>query len=523
MMSVSPPRRGEDIEEEASPLGPVADGDESLCFSPRPSPSRGVAEGHPGHHGSEQSSHRLLAYSDALISIIATVMILPVCHTKIRADQELEESLQQLLSTKIAVYIMTFLIVTVAWASHIRLFQVIERIDDVLALLNLACMMLITFLPYTFSLMASFPDDTLGILSFCVCAIIIGLIQAVIVIYGFHRPYLLNAHICASEDQFSYKYQILKMILRAPALFLLAGILSFIYCPVAYAVLALVIFLPYITQCTQWCRNKIKGPKELQRVPFYSFHPNEPLSKERVEAFSDGVFAIVATLLILDICEDNVPEGKEVAEKFNGKLIEALSEYGPEFLAYFGSFVTVGLLWFVHHSLFLYITKSTRLMGLLNTLSLAFVGGLPLAFRLTHEFAANSRNELEAIQISCVIIFLASLFQFAIWAAALYNEKETLHHHIRYGGKEHALMFAKLSLYPSVAFVTFCLTYVLSKFSTEIFHLMQIIVPFAFVLLRIIVQIVLAILAWLFSRLKPRTSLLIEEEESVISVSEVAS
>lgn len=34
---------------------------------------------------------------------------------------------------------------------------------------------------------------------------------------------------------------------------------------------------------------------------FYTYHPNEPLSKERVEAFSDGVFAIVATLLILDI------------------------------------------------------------------------------------------------------------------------------------------------------------------------------------------------------------------------------
>lgn len=34
---------------------------------------------------------------------------------------------------------------------------------------------------------------------------------------------------------------------------------------------------------------------------FYSYHPNEPLSKERVEAFSDGVYAIVATLLILDI------------------------------------------------------------------------------------------------------------------------------------------------------------------------------------------------------------------------------
>lgn len=80
--------------------------------------------------------------------------------------QELRESVQLLLSTKIAVYLMTFLIVTVAWAAHIRsdltvavivtrssnsnvpahcarlplshrLFQVIVRIDDCLALLNL--------------------------------------------------------------------------------------------------------------------------------------------------------------------------------------------------------------------------------------------------------------------------------------------------------------------------------------------------------------------------------------------------
>uniref|UniRef100_A0A4W3I029 Endosomal/lysosomal proton channel TMEM175 n=1 Tax=Callorhinchus milii TaxID=7868 RepID=A0A4W3I029_CALMI len=427
--------------------------------------------------------------------------------------QELEESLQQLLATKIAVYVMTFLIVTVAWASHIRLFQVIERIDDVLALLNLVSA---RSLPQTFSLMASFPDDPLGILLFCVSAIVIGLIQAVIVIYGFSRPYLLNTQIQASQEQTLYKYQILKMILRAPAFFLLAAILSFIFCPVV-SLLALVIFLPYITECLTWCKSKIRGPKEprLQRVPFSNFHSNEPLSKERVEAFSDGVFAIVATLLILDICEDNVPDPKEVAKQFNGKLIEALSEYGPEFLAYFGSFVTVGLLWFVHHSLFLYITKPTRLMGLLNTLSLAFIGGLPLAFRLTHEFAAKSHNEREAIQISCVIIFLASIFQFAIWAVALYNEKETLHRHIQYGGKEHAFMFAKLSLYPSMSFVTFCLTYMLSRFSTEIFHLMQIIVPFAFVLLRIIVRFALAILKWLFCRSKPKTMIL-EEEESII-------
>ncbi|XP_056149367.1 endosomal/lysosomal proton channel TMEM175 [Lampris incognitus] len=466
---------------------------------------------------STQSSHRLLAYSDALISIIATVMILPVAHTKVEDNEELKESVQLLLTTKIAVYLMTFLIVTVAWAAHIRLFQVIVRIDDCLALLNLACMMLITFLPYTFSLMATFPQNILGILLFCACVIVIGLIQAVIVVYAFSRPFLLNEQIQISENQTFYKHHILKVIMRVPIMCLFASIFSFIFFQLSYVLLAVVIFLPYISQSLKWCRSKAIG--QVEETPdsmlFYTYHPNEPLSKERVEAFSDGVFAIVATLLILDICEDNVPDPSVVERLYNGCLIAALQDYGPEYLAYFGSFATVGLLWFVHHSLFLHVTKTTRFMGLLNTFSLAFVGGLPLAYQLTHEFPRNSRNELEAIQISCVIIFFAGIFQLAIWVVALYSEQETLHPYVRYGGREHVFMLAKLALYPCVALGTFFLTCILSKFSAPIFHLMEITVPFAFLVLRLLVRVGLLLLRLVFCphRADPTTALEEEEEE----------
>ncbi|KAM3868098.1 endosomal/lysosomal proton channel TMEM175 [Diretmus argenteus] len=468
-------------------------------------------------HSSTQSSHRLLAYSDALISIIATVMILPVAHTKVEDDEELKESVQLLLTTKIAVYLMTFMIVTVAWAAHIRLFQVIVRIDDCLALLNLACMMLITFLPYTFSLMATFPNNILGILLFCACVMVIGLIQSVIVVYAFSRPFLLNEQIQISENQTFYKHHILKVIMRVPIMCFLASIFSFIFFQLSYVLLAIVIFLPYISQSLKWCRSKAIGQVEdtPDSMLFYTYYPNEPLSKERVEAFSDGVYAIVATLLILDICEDNVPDPAVVAKQYGGSLVAALRDYGPEYLAYFGSFATVGLLWFVHHSLFLHVTKATRFMGLLNTFSLAFVGGLPLAYQLTHEFPRNTRNELEAIQISCVIIFFAGIFQLAIWVVALYNERETLHPYVRYGGREHVFMLVKLALYPCVALGTFFLTCILSKFSAPIFHLMEITVPFAFLVLRLLVRVGLALLRLVFcpDRPDPRTVLEEEEEE----------
>ncbi|XP_028909488.1 endosomal/lysosomal potassium channel TMEM175 isoform X2 [Ornithorhynchus anatinus] len=263
-------------------------------------------EAGPALNGGLHASPRMLSYSDALLSIIATVMILPVAHTKIYPDQ-FDKNIQKLLATKIAVYLMTFLIVTVAWAAHIRLFQVIGQIDDTLALLNLACMMIITFLPYTFSLMASFPDVPLGIFLFCSCVVTMGVIQAVIVVYGFHYPHLLNHQIWRSENNLKhlYKQHILKIILRGPAFCFLAAIFSFFFYPMSYLLLGLVIFLPYIHKLTMWCKDKIIGPKEEERRPsldFFTFNIHEPLSKERVEAFSDGVYAIVATLLILDIC-----------------------------------------------------------------------------------------------------------------------------------------------------------------------------------------------------------------------------
>lgn len=456
-------------------------------------------------HSSTQSSHRLLAYSDALISIIATVMILPVAHTKIKDDEELKESFQLLLTTKIAVYLMTFLIVTVAWAAHIRLFQVIERIDDFLALLNLACMMLITFLPYTFSLMAAFPQNILGILLFCASVMVIGLIQAGIVLYGFSHPFLLNEQIQVSENQLYYKQHILKVIMRVPIMCFFASIFSFIFFQLAYVILAIVIFLPYITQSFKWCRSKALGqPLEdtSESMLFYTYQPNEPLSKERVEAFSDGVYAIVATLLILDICEDNVPDPHTVEEQFGDSLVAALRQYGPEYLAYFGSFATVGLLWFVHHSLFLHVTRTTRLMGLFNTFSLAFVGGLPLAYELTTEFPRHSRNSIEAVQTSCVIVFFAGVFQLAIWVSALFDERRTLHPLVRYGGRDHIFMLVKLALYPCVSLGTFFLTCVLSEFSTPIFHLMQLAVPVAFALLRLLVRLGLALLRLLVAALR---------------------
>ncbi|XP_054437819.1 endosomal/lysosomal proton channel TMEM175 isoform X2 [Pteronotus mesoamericanus] len=469
--------------------------------APEPAPDvQGDGDAPTGPRGEDaaagtQHSQRMLSFSDALLSIIATVMILPVTHTEL-SPQQFDKSIQKLLATRIAVYLMTFLIVTVAWAAHTRLFQVVGKIDDTLALLNLACMMTITFLPFTFSLMVTFPEAPLGIFLFCTCVIAIGAVQALIVAYAFRFPHLLNPQIGRSAHRRLYRRHILRLVLRGPVLCFLAAGFSLFFYPASYLLLATVIVLPYVSKAASWCRDRLAGPQEppVHSVELLTFTLQEPLSKERVEAFSDGVYAIVATLLILDICSDNVPDPKDVAGRFHGSLVAALSESGPQFLAYFGSFATVGLLWFAHHSLFLHVRKATQSMGLLNTLSLAFVGGLPLAYQQTSAFARRPHDELERVRVSCAIIFFAGIFQFAMWTTALLHEAETLQPSARFGGREHAFMFAKLALYPCASLLAFASTCFLSRFSTAIFHLMQIAVPFAFLLLRLLVRLALALL-----------------------------
>lgn len=72
------------------------------------------------------------------------------------------------------------------------------------------------------------------------------------------------------------------------------------------------------------------------------------ISKGRFEAFSDGVFAIAITLLVLEL---PIPKLAVVNE---ATMSHALSSLWPQFLVYIASFATIGIMWFNHYALFHY-------------------------------------------------------------------------------------------------------------------------------------------------------------------------
>ena len=92
------------------------------------------------------------------------------------------------------------------------------------------------------------------------------------------------------------------------------------------------------------------------------------MEKSRLEAFSDGVFAIVITLLILDIRFPKVPYSQ-----FATSLVSVL----PRILAYVMSFIIIGLYWVVHHNSMHAMKKTDRGFLWLNILLLLCVSFIP--------------------------------------------------------------------------------------------------------------------------------------------------
>jgi len=93
------------------------------------------------------------------------------------------------------------------------------------------------------------------------------------------------------------------------------------------------------------------------------------LTSGRVEAFSDGVFAIAVTLLILNV---QLPSSTAP-----GALPAALLHLWPSYATYAASFLTIGIMWLNHHGLFSRLARVDRWLAMLNLVLLMVIAFVP--------------------------------------------------------------------------------------------------------------------------------------------------
>lgn len=128
----------------------------------------------------------------------------------------------------------------------------------------------------------------------------------------------------------------------------------------------------------------------------------------RTEAFSDGVFAIAITLLVLDI--DVAPTGFD-------ELPRAIVHEWPAYLGYATSFLTIGGLWLAHHAVFRRLRYANSTVMRINLLLLMAVAFLPFPTRLVSEAIRSDSAERAAVIFYGLSLLAISLLYSALWAA----------------------------------------------------------------------------------------------------------
>jgi len=141
------------------------------------------------------------------------------------------------------------------------------------------------------------------------------------------------------------------------------------------------------------------------------------LSTQRIEAFSDGVFAIAITLLILEI-KAPAPTGQ------NGGLIllKALLQLWPSYFTYVLSFVMIGIYWANHHYLFKLFKGTNHTFNLLNILFLMCISFLPLPTLVLGQWVVDPDNRVTAVTFYAIGLTLPAAAWFLLWLYACRNK-----------------------------------------------------------------------------------------------------
>jgi uncharacterized membrane protein len=131
----------------------------------------------------------------------------------------------------------------------------------------------------------------------------------------------------------------------------------------------------------------------------------------RLEAFSDGVFAIAATLLVLEFA---VGSGRDLGH--------TLVHLWPAYLAYVTSFVTIGIIWMNHHHTVSLLGRVDRTMLFINNLLLLTIAFLPFPTKLVADYLRKDGEQAAVLAYAATFVVMAVMHQ-VWWQYARHNRR----------------------------------------------------------------------------------------------------
>ena len=388
-------------------------------------------EGHAEESRSEDCKSQILEFgaersqmfSDAIFSIIATILVVSIKTTEAGPSKEGVMELKPLIIDSIpqfVAYFGCFFVVTAYWGCHVRLYNLITTTHDFTVWLNLLLLCVISFLPLTLSLWSHAKDAKEVIAHIpTINLLLAGLLFTTMIIYVFH------SHNCIRT---------MTPIQKTQRRFI---ILMYTWFPTIIGVFCIYIYkLQEFALCFLFILILLSGYVIARFERWYVGHNiidialnqlHNPLPLCRIEAFSDGVYGISMTFMA-------VQTGEKFSEfRDSASFMKLFAKCSLTYLCAFGS---VAILWFVHHQICNNLSRSNSVLQTINTLALSFVGGVTYSSSLIQHYT-NPESESEfffirnmgtAVRLHCLVLFFSGIFQSVVWLAALYMQCQNVSH-----------------------------------------------------------------------------------------------
>jgi uncharacterized membrane protein len=164
------------------------------------------------------------------------------------------------------------------------------------------------------------------------------------------------------------------------------------------------------------------------------------VSTGRLESFSDGVIAVAATLLVLNITVPSVGSHETLAH--------ALLDKWAEYAAYVTSFITIGIIWINHHAMISRLRTADHAILVLNLVLLMCIAVLPFATRLMATYLRQSHGQGTAAAVYSGMFLLMSLAFGALNRQILFGKAGLLAVELSYKRRRQILNRALTGLIP---------------------------------------------------------------------------
>ncbi len=133
----------------------------------------------------------------------------------------------------------------------------------------------------------------------------------------------------------------------------------------------------------------------------------------RIEAFSDGVFAIAGTLLVFDLKVPPLDPTRTLWTRLAGEW--------PAYLGYVLTFAVVGIMWANHHNIFRYIRRSDHTFVMLNVVFLLFVALLPFPTAVLSHHLVVPGDRATATAFYAGTLMMTGVTYNALWRYAAHH------------------------------------------------------------------------------------------------------